>query len=145
MKILTSITEVENIPDFSQLEIPVACTAPLMTSDRVLVGLYGPEIGHACIDLSIQEFDDLKSFLYEPQAFRLAVHGIKRIWRNRNLESLDTNTDLILDTELMSYLLNSGASKESYTLSHLGTRGPSRRLSLVATGDRGPSLPTGYA
>ena len=51
MKILTSISEVENIPDFSQLEIPVAITAPLMTSDRVLIGLYGPETGHACIDL----------------------------------------------------------------------------------------------
>ncbi len=32
---------------------------------------------------------------------------------------METNTDLILDTELMSYLLNSGASKEEYTLRHL--------------------------
>ncbi len=119
MKILTSISEAANIPDFSQLEIPVAITAPFMTSDRVLVGLYGPETGHACIDVSIQDFENLKSFLYEPQTFRLALHGIKRIWRNLNLGSLETHTDLILDTELMSYLLNSGAAKENYTLSQL--------------------------
>lgn len=119
MKILKSISEIQNSPDFCQGEIPVACTAPFMTTDRVLIGLYGPEMGHACIDVSLQDLENLKSFLYEPQAFRLAVHGIKRIWRNLNLGSLETNTDLILDTELMAYLLNSGAPKEDYTLSHL--------------------------
>ncbi len=119
MKILKSILEIQSSPDFYQGEIPVACTAPFMTSEKVLIGLYGPETGHACIDVSLQDFEILKSFLYEPQAFRLAVHGIKRIWSNLNLGSLETNTDLILDTELMSYLLNSGASKEDYTLSHL--------------------------
>ena len=119
MKILTSISEIQNNPDFYQGETPVACTAPFMTTDRVFIGLYGTGLGHACIEVSLQEFENLKSFLYEPQAFRLAVHGIKRIWRNLSLGSLESNTHLILDTELMSHLLNSGASKEDYTLSHL--------------------------
>lgn len=119
MKILKSVKEVQSNPDIYQGEIPVACTAPFMTTDRVFIGLYGPETGHACMDLSPQDFEALKSFLYEPQAFRLAVHGIKRIWSNLNLGSLETKTDLILDTELMSYLLNSGAPKVDYTLSHL--------------------------
>jgi DNA polymerase I len=119
MKILTSISEIQNISDFYQGDIPVACTAPFMTSEKVLIGLYGTRLGHACIDLSLQDFEAFKSFVYEPQAFRLAIQGIKRIWRNLNLGSLESNTHLILDTELMSYLLNSGASKDDYTLSHL--------------------------
>jgi DNA polymerase I len=119
MKILTSVSEIQSIPDFYQGDTPVACTAPFMSSERVLIGLYGTGLGHACIDLSHPEFEDLKSFLYEPQAFRLAVHGIKRIWRELNLGSLETNTNLILDTVLMAYLLNSGAPAEDYTLSHL--------------------------
>ncbi len=119
MKILTSISEIQSNPDFYQGEIPVACTAPFMTSEKILIGLYGTGLGHACIDLSLQDFEALKSFVYEPQAFRLEVHGIKRIWCNLNLGSLETNAHLILDTELMSYLLNSGASKENYSLSHL--------------------------
>lgn len=119
MKILTKIAEVQYLPDFCQLEIPVACTGPFMTSDRVLIGLYGPVTGHACMDLSLQEFQSLKTFLYEPQGFRLAVHGIKRIWNNLGLGSFETRTDLVIDTELMAYLLNSGATKDDYTLSHL--------------------------
>jgi DNA polymerase I len=119
MKILKCLTEVQSNQDFYQGEIPVACTAPFMTTDRVFIGLYGPEVGHACIDVPLQDFEDLKSFIYEPQAFRLAVHRIKRIWSNLNLGSLETKTDLILDTELMSYLFNSGAPREDYTLSHL--------------------------
>ena len=90
-----------------------------MTTDRVFIGSYGPGTGHACIDVSIKFFENLKTFLYEPQGFRLAVHGIKRIWSNLDLGSLGTKTHLVLDTELMSYLLNSGAPKEDYTLSHL--------------------------
>ena len=119
MKILTSISKIQSNLDFYQGEIPVACSAPFMTSDRVMIGLYGTGLGHACIEVSLQEFENLKSFLYEPQTFRLAIHGIKRIWSSLNLGSLESNTHLILDTELMSYLLNSGASRESYTLSHL--------------------------
>jgi DNA polymerase I len=119
MKILTSVSEIKSNPDFYQGDTPVACTAPFMITDSVLIGLYGTGLGHACIELSHKEFEDLKSFLYEPQEFRLAVHGIKRIWSNLSLGSLETNTDLILDTELMAYLLNSGAPEEDYTLSHL--------------------------
>jgi len=119
MKILTSVPEIQSNPEFYQGDTPVACTAPFIAPDRILIGLHGTGLGHACIDLSLNEFEELKSFLYEPQGFRLAVHGIKRIWRELNLGSLETNTDLILDTELMAYLLNSGAPEEDYTLSHL--------------------------
>jgi DNA polymerase I len=119
MKILTHISEIRSNPDFYQGDIPVACTAPFMTTDRVFIGLYGPETGRASIDVSQQDFENLKNFLYEPHTFRLAVHRIKRIWSNLNLGSLETHTDLILDTELMSFLLNSGAPREDYTLSHL--------------------------
>jgi len=120
MKVFTNVQEIQSTPDFYQGDTPVALTAPLIVHGRALVGLYGAAtVGHACIDVSLTEFEALKAFLYEPQTFRLAAHGIQRIWRNLNLGSLETNTHLILDTELMAHLLNSGGDETDYALSHL--------------------------
>ncbi len=119
MKILKSLPEIQSSPDFYQGDAPVAVTAPFIAEDRVLIGLYGSTLGHACIEVSLQEFEALKAFLYEPQGFRLAVHGIKRIWSSLKLGSKDTYTHLELDPELMAHLLNSGAPEADYTLSHL--------------------------
>ncbi len=119
MKILSSVSEIQNIPDFYQGDTPVALTAPFLAFDRVLIGLYGTTVGHACVDVSIQEFEALRVFLYEPQTFRVAVHGIKRIWETLDLGNSETNTHLVIDTELMAHLLNSGGGKEDYALSHL--------------------------
>lgn len=119
MKIFTDVNELQSNPDFYQGDTPVALTAPFIAHGRVLIGLYGITLGHACIDVSLPEFEALKTFLYEPQAFRLAVHGIERIWRTLNLGRPETNTHLVLDTELMAHLLNSQGDKDDYALSHL--------------------------
>ena len=119
MIIINSVQDIKSLPDFYQLELPVAITAPFLIRDRVLIGIYGPALGHACIDISTQEFEELKAFLYTPKWFRLAVHGIKRIWKRWGLGNLDTYTDLVLDTELMASLLNSGAPGDEYCVSHL--------------------------
>ena len=119
MRIINSVLDVKNLADFYQLELPVAITAPLVIKARVLVGIYGPDLGHACIDVSTQEFEELKAFLYTPKWCRIAVHGIKRIWKALGLGTLDTYTDLVLDTELMASLLNSGAPGDNYCVSHL--------------------------
>jgi hypothetical protein len=110
MKILSSVPEIQSLRDFWQGDTPIALTAPFRTPDRVLIGLYGSMIGHACIEVSHSDFEVLKVFLYEPRSFRLAVHGIQRIWRSLNLGSLYRDAPLIIDTELMAYLLNSSSS-----------------------------------
>jgi DNA polymerase I-like protein with 3'-5' exonuclease and polymerase domains len=119
MQILTSVSEIQNNPDFNQGEIPVALTAPFLIFDRVLIGMFGSLLGHACVDVSMSDFEALKRFLYEPQVFRLAVHGIERVWRLHDLGYPETNTHLIIDTEIMAHLLNSGNEKQDYALSHL--------------------------
>jgi DNA polymerase-1 len=119
MKVFSDVHELQSNPDFYQGDTPVALTAPFKAHGRVLIGLYGSTLGHACIDLAPSELETLKAFLYEPQTFRIAVHDIQSIWRTLNLGSLDTNTHLVLDTELMAHLLNSGGDKEDYALSHL--------------------------
>ncbi len=119
MRIINSLQNIKGLSDFYQLELPVAITAPLVISGRVLIGVYGPDLGHACIDVCTQEFEELKAFLYTPKWFRLAVHGIKRIWKALGLGNLDASADLVLDTELMASLLNSGAPDEDYCVSHL--------------------------
>jgi DNA polymerase-1 len=119
MKILSSVHEIQSNPDFCQGDTPVALTAPFIAHGRALIGFYGSTLGYACINVALSELEALKAFLYEPQSFRLAVHGVQRIWRNLNLGSPDTNTHLVLDTELMAHLLNSGGDKEDYALSHL--------------------------
>ncbi len=119
MKILSSVSEIQNIPEFYQGDNTVALTAPFLALVRILIGLYGPSVGHACIDVSIQEFEALRVFLYEPETFRVAVHGIKRIWQSLDLGNNETNTHLVMDTELMTHLLDSGGDKEDYALSHL--------------------------
>jgi DNA polymerase I len=119
MNIFTSISELQNIEDFNQTKTPVAVTAPFIIQDRVIVGLYGETLKHACTDISISEFQEIKDFLYYPKNFRLAVHGIQRIWKDQNPLDHNINTDLILDTEIMAYLLNSGKDKSAYSLSHL--------------------------
>ena len=122
MKIFTTLSELQNPIDFNQLETPVAITAPFMNNQRVTIGLYSRIFEYACIDTSITEFQSIKEFLYYPQTFRIATHGIQRIWKTLELPDYDTNAGLILDTEIMAYLLNSGRHKSEYSLSHLGTR-----------------------
>jgi DNA polymerase I len=119
MKIFTYLSELQNAIDFNQLETPVAITAPFIDNQRVTIGLYSIIFEYACIDTSIDEFQSIKEFLYHPQAFRLATHGIQRIWKTLELPDYDTNAGLILDTEIMAYLLNSGRYKSEYSLSHL--------------------------
>jgi DNA polymerase I len=119
MKVFSDVHELQGNPDFYQGDTPVALTASFIAYGRALIGLYGSTLGHACLDVSLPQFEAAKSFLYEPQSFRLAVHGIQRIWRTLNLGNADTNTHLVFDTELMAHLLNSGGDKEDYALSHL--------------------------
>src|SRR5208283_2585447 len=119
MKLFTSLSELQQISDFYQLETPVALTAALIAHDRIMIGLYGRAVEYACIDVSLDEFELIKKFLYYPQGFRLAVHGIQRIWKALDLADYDTNAGLILDTEIMAYLLNSGKRTSEYSLSHL--------------------------
>ena len=91
MRIINSAQDLKSLSDFYQLELPVAITAPFLIQDRVLVGIYGPELGHACIDISTREFEEIKPYLYTPKWFRLAVHGIKRIWKTLGLGNLETS------------------------------------------------------
>jgi DNA polymerase I len=119
MKVFSDVHELQSNSDFYQGDTPVTLTAPFVAHSRVLVGLYGSTLGYCCIDVSLPEFETLKAFLYEPQTFRLAVHGIQRIWRALNLGGPEANTHLVIDTELMAHLLNSGGDKEDYALSHL--------------------------
>jgi DNA polymerase I len=119
VKVFSDVHELQGNRAFYQGDTPVALTAPFIAHGRVLIGLYGSSLGHACTDVSLSELEDLKAFLYEPQTFRIAVHGIHQIWRSLNLGSPETNTHLVIDTELMAHLLNSGGDKEDYALSHL--------------------------
>ena len=119
LKVFHSLEELNQSNDFVQLETPVAVTAPFIFHDRVIIGLYGLTVQHACVDVSLDEFELIKKFLYEPQRCRLAVHGISRIWRDLRLGDEHTRTDLILDTELMAYLLNSAGHRKDYSVSHL--------------------------
>ena len=119
IKIFHSREDLIQNRDFIQMKTPVAVTAPFIFHDRVIIGLYGQSVQRACVDVSSDEFELIKKFLYEPRWHRLAVHGINRIWRDLNLGDEHTRTELILDTELMAYLLNSAGHAEDYTLSHL--------------------------
>jgi DNA polymerase-1 len=119
MKIFTSLSELQNAIDFNQLETPIAITPPFTDNHRVIIGLYSRIFEYACIDTSITEFQIIKEFLYYPQTFRIATHGIQRIWKTLELPDYETNAGLILDTEIMAYLLNSGKDKSEYSLSHL--------------------------
>jgi DNA polymerase I len=122
MEIYTSTEQIKHLSIFSQGEHPVALTPPLILEDRVLVGLYSELTGPACIHVDIHEFVDLKRFLYDPQWFRLLSHGIKRIWEQLEIGTLDTHTHLIADTEIMAYLLDSGRGEHEYSLSYLARR-----------------------
>lgn len=122
MQVYTCTDEIIEYPMFYQLDRPVAVTAPLIIADRVLVGLYCELSGTAVVDVPVQEFQELKSHLYEPKWFRLLVHGIKRIWERLDLGSYDTAYQHIADTELMAYLLDSGRPHQEYSLAHLGAR-----------------------
>ena len=119
LKVFHSLEDLSQSKEFTQLETPVAVTAPFILHGRVIIGLYGLTVQHACVDVGLDEFELIKKFLYEPQSCRLAVHGISRIWRDLRLGDDHTRTDLILDTELMAYLLNSEGHTKDYSLSHL--------------------------
>ncbi|MFC1835696.1 DNA polymerase [Thermodesulfobacteriota bacterium] len=122
MEIYSSTEQIKNLSIFAQGEHPVALTPPLITDQDVLVGLYCELTGPACMHLEVHEFADLKSFLYDPQWFRLLSHGIKRIWEELDVGNLETHTHLIADTEIMSYLLDSGRAEQEYSLSYLARR-----------------------
>jgi DNA polymerase I len=122
MEIYTSTDQIKQSGIFTQLEHPVALTPPLIVEDKVLVGMYSELTGSACINIDVHEFVDLKRFLYDPQWFRLLSHGIKRIWEQREIGTLDTHTHLIADTEIMAYLLDSGRAEPEYSLSYLARR-----------------------
>jgi DNA polymerase I len=119
MEIYTGIDQIKQLPIFSQLEHPVALTPPLILEDKALIGMYCELIGPACIHIDVHEFIDLKHFLYDPQWYRLLVHGVKRIWEELEIGTLDTHTHLIADTEMMAYLLDSGRDEHEYSLSYL--------------------------
>jgi len=119
MKVFSDVHALQSNPAFYQGDTPVALTAPFIAHGRALIGLYGSSLGYACIDVALSELETLKAFLYEPQTFRIAVHGIQRIWRTLDLGRPETDTHLVMDTELMAHLLNSGGDKEDYSLSHL--------------------------
>jgi len=122
MEIYTSTEQIKQLGIFTQLEHPVALTPPLILEDKVLIGLYSEFTGSACMHVDINEFADLKTFLYDPQWFRLLTHGIKRIWEELEVGTLDTHTHLIADTEIMAYLLDSGRAEHEYSLSYLARR-----------------------
>ncbi|MDQ7785691.1 MAG: hypothetical protein RDU20_22615, partial [Desulfomonilaceae bacterium] len=122
MEIYTGTEQVRNLSIFAQGKHPVAVTPPLIADQEVLVGLYSELTGSACIQVDVQEFEDLKSFLYDPQWFRLLSHGIKRIWEELEIGALDTHTHLIADTEIVAYLLDSGRDEHEYSLSYLARR-----------------------
>ncbi len=116
MEIYTSIDQIKQLNIFIQLDHPVALTAPLIIDDRVIIGIYCELTGSACIHVDTHTFIEIKHFLYDPQWFRLLVHGIKRIWENHEIGNLDTHTHLIADTEMMAYLLDSGREEHEYSL-----------------------------
>jgi DNA polymerase I len=122
MEIYTSTDQIMQLSIFTQLEHPVALTPPFILEDKVLVGLYSEFTGSACIHVDVHEFVDLKTFLYVPKWFRLLSHGIKRIWEQLEIGTLDTHTHLIADTEIMAYLMDSGRAEHQYSLSYLARR-----------------------
>lgn len=122
MKVCTSTDEITNLNIFAQLEHPLALTAPFIAEDQVIVGMYSAMMEFACIHVDIDTFINIKHFLYDPKWFRLMSHGIKRIWEEHEIGSLDTHTHLIADTEIMSYLLDSGRDEHQYSVSYLARR-----------------------
>ncbi|MFC1834327.1 hypothetical protein ACFL2Q_06285, partial [Thermodesulfobacteriota bacterium] len=122
MEIFTRTEQIKQPGIFTQLEHPVALTPPLIADQEVLVGLYCELTGPACIHIDVHEFTDLRKYLYDPQWFGLLSHGMKRIWEQLEIGSLDTHTHLIADTEIMSHLLDSGRAEHEYSLSYLARR-----------------------
>jgi len=122
MEIYTGTEQIKHLSIFTLLEHPVALTPPLILEDKVLMGLYCELTGPACIHVDVHEFVDLKRFLYDPRRFRLLSHGVKRIWEQLEIGTLDTHTHLIADTEIMAYLLDSGRADHDYSLSYLARR-----------------------
>ena len=119
MEIYTGIDQIKQLPIFSQLDHPVALTTPLIADDQVIIGLYCEPTGSACIHIDRYKFIDLKRFLYDPKNHRVLVHGVKRIWENYEIGSLYTLTNLVSDTEMIAYLLDSGRDEHEYSLSYL--------------------------
>ncbi len=122
MEIYTDTEQIKSLGMFIQGEHPVALTPPLIAQDKVLIGLYCELTGPACIHLDVNEFRDLKSFLFDPQWFRLMSHGIKKIWEQHDVGNLNTHTHLIADTEIMAYLVDSGRDEHEYSLSYSARR-----------------------
>ena len=122
MKIYTSTEQIKQSGLFTQLEHPIALTPPLIADQELRVGLYSELTGPACLHVEVHEFEDLKRVLYDPQWFRLLSHGIKRIWEELEIGTLDTHTHLIADTEIIAYLLDSGGDEHEYSLGYLARR-----------------------
>jgi DNA polymerase I-like protein with 3'-5' exonuclease and polymerase domains len=122
MEIYTSTEQIKHLSIFTQGKHPVALTPPLILEDKVLIGLYSEITGPAFIYVDIDEFTDLKRFLYDSQWFRLLSHGMKRTWEQLEIGTLDTHIHLIADTEIMAYLLDSGRAEPEYSFSYLARR-----------------------
>ncbi len=122
MKIVKDRKELQEPGLFEQLSEPVAVTSPLEIRSRVMVGLYSDDSGSIVADLSRNDFEAVKRQLYEPQRNRAVLHGAKRTWESVGLGGQGTRTDLIADTELTAWILDSGRPESDYSLSRLAER-----------------------
>jgi len=61
LKVFHSLEDLNQSNEFTQLETPVAVTAPFIFHDRVIVGLYGLSVQHACVDVSLEEFQLIRN------------------------------------------------------------------------------------
>ena len=95
-------------------------TAPLKLKSNTLIGLRTSVGDSYCTELPTSGLKQIGELLYQPKAFPIVVHGLKRIW-----EFLDLNTDeldlkLVTDTKLLAYLLDPDTGKtDGLTLTHL--------------------------
>lgn len=119
MEIYTDAAQVKSLSWFQQGDYPIAVTPPLVLPDEVYIGLYCELSRSSVIRVPVSEFDELKSFLYDPLGFRLVTHGIKRIWEEHGIGRVETFTDFIADTEILAYLLDSSKSEAECSLSSL--------------------------
>jgi hypothetical protein len=63
MEIYTSMDQTKQLSIVTQIDHPVALTAPLIADDEVIIGLYCEPTGSACIHIDSYKFIDLKRFL----------------------------------------------------------------------------------
>jgi DNA polymerase I-like protein with 3'-5' exonuclease and polymerase domains len=113
-----------NVPEFksflSRNKGPIAITAPLFVDDITLIGFHSPLGESGCVEVPRDELQQVAAWLYQPQAFPMVVHGLKRIWESLELNIDEVDFKLITDTKLMAYLLDPDAGEGGgLTLTHL--------------------------